>query len=205
LLYANKRAKGFPRWTNDTELQMIPDKASQAASAIVLNQDIQPPYIVEFEYSIKKPTRRSVNWPADGISFMFLIDREKYKTTPPPNGGSRGAIAGNGYAVHFQIYESPAIYLEGAGVDPDDPDSRVSLSVLSGLPDLYTDGDWRKVRILVHEEFVVVTYADVEVLKFEQTLNSRFKGIALGAANGDHTADHRIRNVKIMAPRESRE
>ncbi|HEX7832738.1 MAG TPA: hypothetical protein VF787_24000, partial [Thermoanaerobaculia bacterium] len=85
------------------------------------------------------------------------------------------------------------------------PDSRVSLSVLSGLPDLYTDGDWRKVRILVHEEFVVVTYADVEVLKLEQTLNSRFKGIALGAANGDHTADHRIRNVKIMAPRESRE
>ncbi len=213
-LFANAadRNYGFPRW-DQGELLLVPDTLKNAAAAALLHDDLAPPFIVEFEYSISNSEDPGSGWegaPADGITFMFLKNRAEYDGVDPKGGSSRGTVGSTGYAIHFQLFGvnmyDRALFLQDgskSNLEPGNNMDAVSRSLLSRLPDIYTDGAWRKVRIAVTRDSVDVNYAGFDVLSWKGPLNTEFKGIGFSAANGGADADHRIRNVKITIPRDS--
>lgn len=201
----------FPRW-NGEELLMVPDQLNGAAAVAFEMEEFAPPFIVEFEFSIRNAggVYGDYGWeslPADGISVMVLKNFADYKGRDPQAGGYRGVVRGSGYAIHFNIFEQRSIYLEDLGVREGDP-PRILMAapqpLMFGLPDLYTDGQWRKVRITVEEKAVSVDYEGVRVLEWEGTMNTTFGHLGFGAANGAANADHRFRNVTITIPKQSR-
>jgi hypothetical protein len=200
--FANAANKGYSRWQG-RELLMVPDKKNGGSQAVFLLQDVSPPFIVDFEYFIKNAEGPyQADWrfqPADGLVFMFLKDRSPYASAEPPAGDKRAFVDGSGYGIHFQILATRSIYLTGSSAA-----QRLtswSPSLAYRLPDVYTDGEWRRVRVAVMEDSVAVTYEGVVVLQWKGALDTKFKGVGFGAANGGADSDHRIRDVKVTLVR----
>ena len=209
---AQAKAKKYPRWGKGGELLLVPDETEGAAAAALLEADLEPPFDVEFEFSIRNKggAYGDADWksrPADGFSVIFLKNLADYDDRSPEGGGRRGTVPGSGYAIHFHLFEYPRLYLEKIRLEAaDEPHilKEVPRESMYELPELYTDGVWRKARISVRNDSVTVEYAGVVVLQWQGKLNTEHRKFGFSAANGEAHADHRIRNVKITIPQHRR-
>jgi hypothetical protein len=130
---------------------------------------------------------------------MFGKDVEPYKTRALPLGDLKGFLEDSGYGIHFNTHYSRSIQLR-------DSKGRVLASApsLRGLPDVFPDGKWRRVRVdvLKSSGHVRVFYEDSEVINAPVDLTRPLRGIGFGAATGElyyvgGTAEQSIRNVII--------
>ncbi len=195
--YSNAKAAGYPRWDRE-EITLVPDQVDSAATAVFLGSNVRAPFVVDFEYSIFN-AQTGYEWrdlPADGLVFMFLKDRTGYDKVDPPDGSDRAFIKDStGYGVHFRIFEGSAVELR-------DGQSQIIASSASSfygsrIPPVYSDGEWRKVRVGVTETSVTVIYEGEQLLTVTGRFHSDFGGVGIGAANGAANAEHKVRNIKI--------
>ncbi len=192
-LFANKVAKkhGYPKMLAET-IQLTPDQIPSMGSAVFLKPEILPPYFIEFEYQILN--KGGGGWqglPADGLTFLFLKDKTSY-TIDVPDGGSKGFIAdGKGYGIHFATFMKNSLYLT-------DGYSNL-LSSSNQLPKpIYSDEEWRKVKIKITNQLVNVIYEDQEIINFDGNLDLSYRHIGFSAGTGGATAAHNIRNISII-------
>lgn len=178
--------------SDGTELTLIPDEVTQAGVAVLHTQMMQPPYDVEFEFSIFDDDGQGSPFnSADGMAVMLLDDAGAYEQQSPPDGQGRGVLDdGSGYAVHFAIYGARQAFLDGTdGTALDGPDDLD--------PSIYSHGQWRSVRIEVREDRISVYYEDALALEHVGTIDTTHGAIGFGAGTGGADGQHQIRNVRI--------
>ena len=183
--------------SNNTELELMPDDLLSVGSAVFLKPAMTPPYSIEFEYTIFDDDGES-NVPssfnsADGIVVMLAKDETPYDSIDPPFGGARGYHPGDGYGVHFSIYETRYMSITDGAGDP--------LAYLEDFsPNVYPHGEWRKVKVTVRGDSIVVDYADnTGFLTYNGTLVQTYDRVGIGAGTGGADGQHKIRNVKVCS------
>jgi len=182
---------GYPLFPSSTEAILLPDNRYSAAAVGFYNQDVSPPYTVEFEYSTFDDDAGSTWNSADGVVLMVGKNRAAYASSSLPAGGSRGFIAdGTGYGVHFNTFANRGISITNGFNSP-----------LNSLSDssTYTHNLWRKVRVDVQAQGITVFVDGAQKLSWAGSVSTQYKGLGLGAATGAADSEHRIRNVKLTS------
>jgi len=187
--------------SDNTELELIPDDFTSVGTAVFLEQAITPPYSIEFEYTVFDDDGEtnilvSTN-SGDGIVVMLLKDESPYNSVEPPTGSSRGYHPGDGYGVHFDIYGTRNMHItDGAGAQ---------LAYFQNFaPSVYPHGEWRRVKVTVRSDSIVVGYDGRsgfidEFLRYDGNLVLDYSGLAIGAATGGSDGQHKIRNVTVCS------
>lgn len=202
-VFGNDKAReaGYPEMEGHS-VTVTPGVTSGAAGAVFLQTEIIPPFSVEFEYAIRYRTTMkgkfssSEDGPAHGLVLLLFKDPDSYKENPIPGGRSRGFIAdGKGHGVHFATHEEKNIFLtNGLGVPL--ADAGDALEHIRQNP-LYSDGEWRKVAVIVEESKISVWYAGRYVIRWEGPIEHTYRSLGFSAANGASHCEHTIRNVAI--------
>ena len=187
---ANSNADGYPVITRQGELILIPDNRYGAGVAAIYPNQAEPPFEVQFEFSTydddggKSPAK---HWnSADGISFFFLSDGNKYGI--PDEGGNMGlSMTGKGYAITFPMYDTRRVSFV---------QTWVRTIAQRSFSDAYSHGKWIPVSIRVEAEQVRVSSGKENLLSVAENWTNGSAGRSFGfsAATGAADAEHKIRN-----------
>lgn len=187
--------QGFPKFDKNL-IVLTPDEVNSVASTVFLKTEVIPPFTIEFDYRIVNRGGAFGmgdwrTWPADGFVFIFLKDAGS-AGAEIPGGSSRGFISdGKGYGVHFATFDKNTIFItNGFGTQIATPDGRLPKPV-------FTDGAWRKVKIIVNESLIIVEYEGEQILNLEGSLDLSYRNIGFSSANGQANAEHSIRNIQV--------
>ncbi len=163
-------------------------------------------FAVDFEYSIKNAVSSDPNYTGYGLVFMFGKDKKPYETENLAAPLEKGFLPGSGFGVNFNTYGRRSITLcgkNGCGVDEKEA---LQVSQVRSMPDVYSNGQWRRVRVEVNRTIgtVRVIYEGSEVLNSHIDMNGMGSWIGFGASTGlvfgDHiTAEHAVRHVVISS------
>lgn len=197
--FSKNNKNGYPK-INRYEITLVPDQKKKAAGVIFLKSKMGVPFEINFDYSIYGDDGGDPWASADGLVFMFCKNSSAYETQKPPTGGNRGFIEdGTGYGVHFAIYgwNRGILLKDGYG----DLLKSAFFDRNSARRDIYTHGEWRHVKITVHESSIVVFYEGKPVLRWDYKIDTEHKGIGFGAATGAADGEHKIRNVTVKPVR----
>lgn len=183
--------------SNTSEQQLIPDNLLSAGAAVLLKQPMTPPYSIQFDYAIfdddGQANQSFSNNSADGIVVMLAKDDVPYLSTLPPFGEARGFLPGDGYGVHFSIYQNREMKLI-------DPAGATLTSDSSNSATIYTHGEWRTVKITVRSDSIAVDYEGMtDVLKYDGAITQSYDHIGFGAGTGGADGEHKIRNVIVCS------
>jgi len=189
--YFGTNNANFPK-KRGKEIILIPDNQLSAGAAVWLKKSYQPPFSIEFEYSIwDDDGGTDAQWnSADGISVMFCKDAGAYGK--PPTGQERGFLNdGTGYGIHIMSY----------GYDRGIVLTSASGSRLDEYPEnnTYTHGDWCPMRIEVRETSVKVYYRDNLAIFWQGKLDGRYGGVGFGSGTGGADGEHKIRSVRVKS------
>lgn len=181
------RNPGFPRIV-DQELFLLPEDRGSAAGMAFLRTPVQPPFAVEFEYSIFDDDGGSAWNSGDGLALLFGR-RRPARNVSLPTGGARGQVPdGSGYGVHLALYGERQLVLTDGNGQPLKSTSQ---------PALYTHGRWSTVRVEVERNAIRVYLDGIQQLEWEGRVDDTHAGLALAAASGAADGRHAVRNLRI--------
>ncbi|MEO1261076.1 MAG: caspase family protein [Bacteroidota bacterium] len=185
----------------DGSIILTKDKNPDAGTAIFLKSPIAPPFMVEFEFKIsnKEGAYRAHwnwrHWPADGLSFIFLKDLDKYDENIPSGPANGFVFDGTGYRVYLATFGKNNIFLNDGF---DDTLATAHTSKMSGQwKPIYSHNTWRTVKIQVTAKRVTVYYEGLKAIDYHGDLDLEYHHIGFGAGNGRADAEHSIRNIKV--------
>ncbi len=188
------RNAGYPRAEGE-QMVLIPENRSGAAGAIFLNnQPVQPPFAVQFDFNTYNRKGGGPWDTGDGLVLMFGR-RPLSRRDVLPTGGDRAFVKdGSGYGVHV------ALYGEDRGLILTDGTGRTLASRRN--PAVYTHDRWATMRVEVERDGIRVYVDGALQIDWRGQVNSSFTGLGIGAATGDATARHAIRDLRLaLQPR----
>jgi len=179
------------------EMVLTPDSLYQAG-AVFLDPSVPLPneFSVEFEYSMSSKSSDPYST-GSGLVLMADKDLKPYQTRVLPEGEARAFIPGSGFGVHLITNQRRAIELRD-GLD--------KVIATHAQPDVFTGGDWRKVRVEVDGDsqptHVKVYFQDIRVIDAAVSTFPGFHGLGFGASTGilhgsGGQARQSVRNVVV--------